>query len=225
MNTILQGGAAVARRIIAGIRPTRIELLKLRKREEIALRGRDLLEEKLNAMTLEFFRLLGGYLAHREAFDREIAGAYEVLTDAELVSGRSAIRETAYALPRIGDLSMEERSILGIRVPEISHIIQPSATGPEEYCPLGTPPRIVLAASGFSRILTLLLQLAEEEGVLRRLEHAITGTRRKVNALDLIVIPELRDTQWYIEQYLEELDREDLYRRKLTRAKQERGSS
>ena len=55
------------------------------------------------------------------------------------------------------------------------------------------------------------------------LEQAITATRRKVNALDLILLPRLRDTMQYIEEYLEELEREDLYRRKLTKAKRGEG--
>ena len=76
-----------------------------------------------------------------------------------------------------------------------------------------------IAAARFARILRLLLQLAEEEGALRVLEQAITSTRRKVNALDLILLPRHRDTMQYIEEYLEELEREDLYRRKLTKAK------
>ncbi len=209
-------------RIIPGIRPSRIELLKLRRQEEIARKGRDLLEEKLNAMLLEFFRRFSVYQAHREAFEREIAEAYEVLLDAEMAVGRPALWETAYAIPDAGEVAMEERSLLGIRVPAVAALPEEPAEL-QGYCPLSTPPLSVIAAARFARILRLLLQLAGEEGALRVLEQAITATRRKVNALDLILLPRLRETMQYIEEYLEELEREDLYRRKLTKAKRGEG--
>ncbi|HRR89023.1 MAG TPA: V-type ATP synthase subunit D [Methanoculleus sp.] len=80
-------------------------------------------------------------------------------------------------------------------------------------------PHIVLAAGRFSRVLHLVPLLGEEEEVLRALERSITRTCRKVNAMDRVLIPRIIDTLRYIKEQLEEQEREDLYRRKITRAK------
>ncbi|KAF5046804.1 V-type ATP synthase subunit D [anaerobic digester metagenome] len=206
----------MAVRIIPGTRPTRIELQRLRKRREVAERGRDLLEDQLNSMLLEFFQRYARYQADRAAFDAVLADAYSLYRDAEMVDGRTAIREAGYTVPDPGDLPLQERSVLGLRVPALGDAAMLQAPG---YCPVGASPHIVLAAARFSRVLHLALLLGEEEEALRALERSITRTRRKVNAMDRVLIPRIVETLRYIEEQLEEQEREDLYRRKITRAK------
>ncbi|WP_214041454.1 V-type ATP synthase subunit D [Methanoculleus sp.] len=207
----------MAVRIIPGTRPTRIELQRLRKRREVAERGRDLLEDQLNSMLLEFFQRYARYQADRAAFDAVLADAYSRYRDAEMVDGQTAIREAGYTVPDPGDLPLQERSVLGLRVPAALGDIP--ALGTPGYCPVGASPHIVLAAARFSRVLYLALLLGEEEETLRALERSITRTRRKVNAMDRVLIPRIIETLRYIEEQLEEQEREDLYRRKITRAK------
>lgn len=209
----------MAVRIIPGTRPTRIELQRLRKRREVAERGRDLLEDQLNSMLLEFFQRYARYQADRAAFDSVLADAYSRYRDAEMVDGQTAIREAGYTVPDPGDLPLHERSVLGLRVPAALGDI--SALGTPGYCPVGASPHIVLAAARFSRVLYLALLLGEEEETLRALERSITRTRRKVNAMDRVLIPRIIETLRYIEEQLEEQEREDLYRKKITKAKKQ----
>jgi V/A-type H+/Na+-transporting ATPase subunit D len=210
----------MAVRIIPGTRPTRIELQRLRKRRDVAERGRDLLEDQLNSMLLEFFQRYARYQADRAAFDAVLAEAYSLYRDAEMVEGQTAIREAGYTVPDTGDLPLEERSVLGLRVPALGDISALEAPG---YCPIGASPYIVLAAGRFIRVLNLALLLGEEEEALRALAQSITRTRRKVNAMDRVLIPRILDTLRYIEEQLEEQEREDLYRRKITKAKKRGG--
>jgi len=206
----------VAGRIIPGIRPTRIELQRLRKRQEVAERGRDLLEEQLNALLLEFFRLYAKYRADRAVFENALAAAYVLYRNAEMVDGQAAIREAGYAVPDPGDIPLYEQSMLGLRVPALGGAPLPDIAG---YCPIGASPHLILAAARFSRVLHLAILLGEEEETLRALEGSITRTRRKVNAMDRVLIPRILATRRYIEEHLEEQEREDIYRRKITRAK------
>ncbi|MDH7594189.1 MAG: V-type ATP synthase subunit D [Methanomicrobiales archaeon] len=210
----------MVRRIISGIRPTRLELQKLRKRLEITQRGRDLLEDKLNAMILEFFSRYGTFLANRSRTDAILAEAYTAKQDAEMLEGAMAVKEAAYAVPEVLDLQMEEGSIMGTSIPIFSGGQLPSLEG---RTPAGLPPPISLAISRFQRALFAILLTAEEEEGLRALVREIMMTRRKVNAMDRILIPALRSTASYIEEYLEEQEREELYRRKITAAKVGRG--
>lgn len=206
----------MAVRIIPGTRPTRIELQRLRKRREVAERGRDLLEDQLNSMLLDFFQRYARYQADRASFDAVLAEAYSLYRDAEMTDGQTAIREAGYAAPDSGDLPLQERSVLGLRVPVLGDAAVLQAP---DYCPIGASPQIVFATAHFSRVLHLALLLGEEEETLRALEQGITRTRRKVNAMDRVLIPRIIDTLRYIEEQLEEQEREDLYRRKITKAK------
>ncbi|MDN7023769.1 V-type ATP synthase subunit D [Methanoculleus sp. FWC-SCC1] len=209
----------MAGQIIAGTRPTRIELQRLRKRREVAERGRDLLEDQLNAMLLEFFRRYTEYQADRAAFDAVLAEAYALERDAEMIDGPAAIREAGYAVPDAGDLPLRERSVLGLRMPALGEAPEIPAS-----CPIGASPQIVIAAGRFARVLQQALLLGEKEETLRALERSITRTRRKVNAMDRVLIPRIVETLRYIEEQLEEQEREDLYRRKITKAKKRGGA-
>jgi V/A-type H+-transporting ATPase subunit D len=70
---------------------------------------------------------------------------------------------------------------------------------------------------GFERVIRIALALAELEDTVRRLEQEIIRTRRRVNALENILIPRLAATEKYIEMHLEEREREDMFRRKRTK--------
>lgn len=206
----------MGRRIISGIRPTRLELQKFRKRLEISQRGRDLLEDKLNAMILEFFNRYGKFLSQRSRVDAILAAAYEAARDAEMLEGRLTVKEAAYAMPEYGELQMEESTIMGASIPVLSKVEE---TGREARTPAGLPPATGLAIARFQMALSALLRVGEEEELLRALVHEIMLTRRKVNAMDRILLPMLKNTVSYIEERLEEQEREELYRRKITAAK------
>lgn len=206
----------MVRRIISGIRPTRLELQKLRKRLEITQRGRDLLEDKLNAMILEFFSRYGAFLANRSRTDMILAEAFAAKQDAEMLEGVMAVKEASFAVPEVRELQMEEGSIMGTSIPIFSQEAPPLR---EMRTPAGLSPPISLAISRFQRALSAILLAGEEEEGLRALVREIMLTRRKVNAMDRILLPTLRNTAGYIEEYLEEQEREELYRRKITAAK------
>lgn len=202
---------------ISGIRPTRIELLKLKRQEVLAQRGHDLLEEKLDAMVMEFFRYLDSYIRLKREVQESVDRALDALSAAHLVTGRNRLEEIAGSTPKMDDLSMDMRSIMGVRVPGIvvpETLRTYSRTG---YSYLGTNTHLDCAATLFEHSTRKILELAELEGTVRRLALEIRNTRRRVNALENILIPRLKATRRYIEMHLEEREREDLFRRKRTK--------
>jgi V/A-type H+-transporting ATPase subunit D len=202
---------------ISGIRPTRIELLKLKRQEVLAQRGHDLLEEKLDAMVMEFFRYLDSYIRLKREVQKDVDRALDALSAAHLVIGRNRLEEIAGSTPKMDDLSMDTRSIMGVRVPGIvvpETLRTYSRTG---YSYLGTNTHLDSAVTLFENSTRKILELAELEGTVRRLALEIRNTRRRVNALENILIPRLQATRRYIEMHLEEREREDLFRRKRTK--------
>lgn len=207
----------MSKQAISGVRPTRIELLKLKRQEVLAQRGHDLLEEKLDAMVMEFFRYLDSYIHIRKAAQESVDQALVALSAAHLVIGRNKLEELAVSSRKMEDIAMYTRSIMGVRVPGID-LPETLFPYPRGYSCFGTTSHVDGAAAAFEHSARLILELAELEGTVRRLALEIRNTRRRVNALENILIPRLQATRRYIEMHLEEREREDLFRRKRTKS-------
>ncbi len=203
---------------ISGVRPTRIELLKLKKRQVLARKGHDLLEEKLDAMVIECSHYIDQYHHQKEKIHNEIRTAFSRLIETEMTTGRDGLREMAAAVREIEDIPMDTRVIIGVKVPSITIPETLHVTGKGRgYSYMGTSALVDETADGFERVIQIALSLAELGDTVRRLEQEIIRTRRRVNALENILIPRLAATEKYIEMHLEEREREDMFRRKRTK--------
>ena len=204
----------MTRQVIRGIRPTRIELLRIRKRIVVAEKGHELLQEKLDTMVIEFFRLRDRYEELKTAMEDAFAAAYPPLLRAGMVMGQ---RELAGALSLIApaeDPVMATTTVMGTAVPAIT-VPDPFRSAHDPGFPLAVPTaHLDVAYRECGEAVRAALVLAELEGALVRLADQIAMTRRRVNALANILIPSLTDTAAYIEDYLEEMEREDIFRRK-----------
>ncbi len=205
------------RKGIRGVRPTRIELLKLRKRELLAQKGHDLLEEKRDALVIEFFRMVEDLRERRRRLDMAMGEAYKKLEVAQMTVGNRKLREISYGVPRMGEIEIDVRHLMGVGMPVI-HAAGPSPSSRMRgYGYAFTSATVDEVADRFARVFEEVLCLAEMEGSLLRLAQEIERTKRRVNALESIVIPQLQATQKHIESHLEELEREDIFRRKRTK--------
>jgi V/A-type H+-transporting ATPase subunit D len=207
----------MSKKIIKGIRPTRIELLKLRKRELLARKGHDLLEEKRDAMIVEFLRIVEDFSDIRRMLEDESVQAFEKLTVAQMLAGEGGVTDAACAVPDRGDIPIRSRHIMGVPVPVIGTRPDSRLPGGRGYGYTGTTAALDEAADSFDRLLALALRAAESESTLRRIAQEIEKTKRRVNALETVLIPQIAATQKHIESHLEELERENLFRRKRTK--------
>jgi len=207
----------LSKKIISGVRPTRIELLKLRKREILARKGHDLLEEKRDAMVMEFFRMIDEYWERQEQLERDLERAYEQLLEAQMVMGYASVGEISHAVPEMAEITMELRPIMGVKVPVIKEPETLRGTAERGYSYVSTSAAFDEAADSFESVMKHVLRVAETETAIRKLAQEIERTKRRVNALENILIPRLHETQKYIEMHLEELEREDIFRRKRTK--------
>lgn len=204
----------MTRQVIRGVRPTRIELLRIRKRIVVAEKGHELLQEKLDTMVIEFFRLRDRYEVERTAMEDAFATAYPPLLRAGMVMGQRGLAGALALTAPADDPVMATTTVMGAAVPAIT-VPDPFRSAHEPGYPLAAPSAHLDAAyRECGEAVRAALALAELEGALVRLSDQIAMTRRRVNALANILIPSLKDTAAYIEDYLEEMEREDLFRRK-----------
>ncbi len=208
----------MAEEVMEGINPTRMELLAVRKRKKLAVKGHKLLSEKRDALVVQFFEIIKDRNTLRNQANKVLTESYSVLVQAQMVVGQERVEGAAGSMPPLGDVDMRTVNIMGVHVPKVDYDNIPSRAGEPLYGYIGTSAKLDEACDKFRKVLIDILKLAEVEGTIERLAVEIEKTKRRVNALEHIFIPRLRATEKYIEMQLQEREREDFFRRKRIKA-------
>jgi len=203
--------------LIAGIHPTRMELLTLRRRRNIAERGRDLLREKLDALMLEFFQFVREITTLRAKAQELLAKAYLNFARAQMDMGYLKLEQTTLGVQDRFSVDSKSRNIIGVTVPHIQVGIKPIDGFP--YNVYDTPITLDVATQSMAEAIKAVAELSSAEAALRKLAEAIASTKRRVNSLEYVVIPRMLNTIRYIEMHLEEAEREDFFRLKRIKSR------
>ena len=206
---------------IEGVKPTRMELLAIRKKQNLAEKGHKLLSEKRDALIMQFFDVIKTRNTLRTDVNNRLKNAYSSLIESQMIMGQNRVEEIAVGVPPFGNVPTSVVNIMGVRVPSI----EAEAILPPEgavYGYLDTTAKLDEATEMLHKVLVKILKLAEVEGSIERLAFEIVKAKRRVNALEHIFIPRLRATIKYIEMQLQEREREDFFRRKRIKALMER---
>lgn len=201
-------------KILPGTKTTRMELLRLKNRKRLAERGHNLLKEKRDSLIMEFFNAIAEIKEARQTVEAELSEAFSALTQAKMVMGPSRVVEFAYSSRVVADLSISTRSMMGVRVPVLS-VNQAAPDFP--YSLPDSSAKFDAMASRFKDALKAIVRLAEIESTVKRLALEIERTKRRVSALETIVIPRLDATTRFVKLALEEREREDFFRIKMIR--------
>ncbi len=205
----------MAQEMIEGVNPTRMELLKLKDREKLAVKGHSLLKEKRNALIMEFFNILERVKGSREDVEKTLKEAYKDLTAAQIVMGDLAVKKSAMSVKESVEIDIDSRSVMGVVVPVIDSDIHQRTMVERGYGFLDTSVKLDEAARKFEESIKLIIELGEIEKTIILLAGEIESTKRRVNALEHIIIPKLENTVKYIEMRLEEMERENFVRLKM----------
>lgn len=206
-----------------GIRMTRMELLTLKRRKALADRGRELLEEKLDALIMEFFEFIREIETLRSQVQKTLGEAYGIFTDAQVVIGTRKLRQVALtSIYDRFDIEAKTRNVMGIAIPVFQLTETTSVKPIQRYSAVGTSAKLDEAVLKIGEVLRTVIVLAETEAAVRRLAEVITFTKRRVNCLKYVFIPKIDSTIRFIEMHLAEREREDFFRLKRVKAKLER---
>ncbi|HET6498220.1 MAG TPA: V-type ATP synthase subunit D [Coriobacteriia bacterium] len=205
------------------VRPTRAELLEKREQIKLAEQGMDLLKQKRDALLIEFMGVMDETLRLSEALQRNVADAQYSLAVAKAVDGTVALRSAGMATRNEIVVDMTGTKIMGVSVPVVTKGESPIRSSfTRGYSVTGVTSRVDETAERFEKILDVIIEYADIETRLKRLGEEIQKTNRRVNALEQITVPALREHVTYIRQTLDERAREDLFRLKKVKKKIER---
>lgn len=203
--------------LIAGVHPTRMELLTLRKRRNIAERGRDLLREKLDALMIEFFQFVREISTLRAKAQGLLAEAYETFVEAQMAMGYMKLEQTSVGVEDRFTIESKSRNIIGVTIPYIQVNVKPLTGFP--YNIYDTSIKLDEATLKMADAIKAIAELSSAEAAVKKLAEAIAATKRRVNSLEYVVIPRMLATIRYIEMHLEEAEREDFFRLKRIKSR------
>jgi len=200
---------------------TRMELIKTKERVVLARKGHKLLKQKRDALILEFFRILKKARDIRSELLGELQAAYRAANVATLYHSGHELHYIALGRQRKIEMDMEVKNVMGVKIPSMASVQEEAAIALPEF---GTSAKIDEATTRFEKVLQLVLQLAETETAIRRLILEIEKTKRRVNALEYIVIPNLEAQRNTIAFRLDEMERDNLVSLKSIKRKLELGT-
>ena len=208
----------MAQDIIDGINPTRMELLSLKNRTKLAVKGHGLLKEKRDALIKEFFDILDRVKGVREAAEKSLKEANEALLEAQIAMGDLAVRKASLSVKESIDVDIKSRSVMGVSVPVTKVKMEERSIIDRGYSFADTTIQLDEAAKKFEESVKFLIELGEVEKTIFLLAEEIEATKRRVNALEHIMIPRFENTEKYIDMRLQEMERENFVRLKMIRS-------
>jgi V/A-type H+-transporting ATPase subunit D len=204
--------------ILQNVKPTRMELLKLRRRVKLADKGHRLLKEKRDALISEFMVVIKEYKDARKRVEENLKVAFYNLLMAEVLLGSRDLEQISGITLRDINVDFITKNIMGVSVPimKVDNLIR--RVHERGYGFLSTNAKLDDAAKNFEESILSIVKLAEIEESVRRIAEEVEKTKRRVNALEYIVIPRLKATIKHIEMRMEEIERESFLRLKKIKA-------
>ncbi|MCD4822027.1 MAG: V-type ATP synthase subunit D [Methanococcoides sp.] len=196
------------------VKPTRSELIELKKKIKLSEGGHKLLKMKRDGLILEFFEILSKAKDVRSELDAAYEKANVKIGIAEAVEGRITVKSTAFAMKDAPQIELESHNIMGVVVPKIESSSVRKPINKRGYGLLGTSSYIDEAVDSYEELVEKIILAAEIETTMKKLLDDIEKTKRRVNALEFKVIPELTEAMVFIRLRLEEMERENTFRLK-----------
>lgn len=195
------------------VNPTRMELTRLKKRLKTATRGHKLLKDKRDELMKQFLDMVRINESLRLKVEASLMDAYGGFAQASAVMSKAVTEQTFLYPKQSVALDMEFRNIMSVNVPVYKTETKSEGAGDiYPYGFSGTPGALDDAVEVISGVMEDMLRLAEVEKTVKLLAEEIEKTRRRVNALEYVMIPQLTETIRYITMKLDENERGNLSR-------------
>ncbi len=199
------------------VRPTRMELINTRQKLVLAEKGHKILQQKRDALILEFFRIVKQAKDLRTELNKEMAKSFESLAIARAFHHETMLKTSAATTNKAPEIEVYGKNVMGVRIPGIRGTSIDRTLVERGYSIAGSSAKIDWAAEKFESCLNKIIALAETETALKRLLKEIEKTNRRVNALEYNIEPAMRQTARDIKLHLNRLESEQFFALKVTK--------
>lgn len=195
------------------VNPTRMELTRLKKQLTTAARGHKLLKDKQDELMRRFILLIKKNNVLRSEVEEELQSAMGAFVLADAMLNDKYIDELLAVPKEKVDLDVIEKDVMSVKVPVMNFQHDTNLSDdPLEYGFLNSNEELDQSIDRFTGILPKLLELTEIEKTCQLMAKEIEKTRRRVNALEYMTIPQLEETIYFIKMKLEENERAEVTR-------------
>ena len=195
------------------VNPTRMELTRLEKQLTTASRGHKLLKDKQDELMRRFILLVKKNNVMRAEVEEELQQAMKNFSVADALLNDKYIEELLAVPKERVTLDVIEKDVMSVKVPIMNFQHEKDlADGPLEYGFLNSNDELDQSIKKFTKVLPKLLELTEIEKTCQLMAKEIEKTRRRVNALEYMTIPQLEETIYFIKMKLEENERAEVTR-------------
>ena len=188
------------------VNPTRMELRRLKTRLKTATRGHKLLKDKSDEMIRQFMVYVRENKRLREEIEAELSSALKGFTLARAVSSNAVIEEAVMMPATKAEISLSSDNVMSVEVPSIS-VVEHEGQDKYPYSFDTVTSELDASIGTLSTLLVKLVKLAEVEKTCNMLADEIEKNRRRVNALEYVMIPQIEETIKYINMKLDEDER------------------
>lgn len=206
--------------ILTGYKPTKMALLELKNRLKRAQKGHKLLKDKQEGLMKAFMEIIREVQKLRKEIEKELGKVFQSLLLASAVIPHPEYLETALLAPTTKvELDIKTKNVMSVKLADIKADVIGDVLS---YGFSATSGELDTALTSLREILPLLIQLAETEKKAERMADELEKTRRRVNALEHVMIPNVGDTIKFISQNLEERARSERIVAMIVKAKTEK---
>lgn len=195
------------------VNPTRMELNRLKKRLKTARRGHKLLKDKRDELMKKFIKIVKENIKLREEMEKSITDAHSSFVIARAVMQTENLEEALMFPKKKVSLGVSEENVMSVKVPVFD--FEKTDENDTNIYPYGlnsTSGELDGAVYNLTQAFPILMSLAEKEKTAQLLAKEIEKTRRRVNALEYLMIPQLEETIGYITMKLDENERGNITR-------------
>lgn len=204
--------------MVLSVSANRSELLKLKDRAKMAQKGHSLLKKKRDGLIIDFFKLLEHSKDVRAEMNELYKRAQKELKLARINSYELELKLLAKGAQGRAVIDFQSKNIMGLSVPQITSLFSQRNFIEQRKTPFASM-YIRKTMSAYDELLEKIVQVAEIETALIKLLKEIEKTKRRVNGLEFSIIPELQDTQSYVQLVLDEQERDSIISLKKIKAK------
>lgn len=190
--------------MILTVNPNRMELLKLKRRLDLAMRGYKLLKDKRDALIQIFIKLIEENKRVRDEFNNKMKKCMDDFLLATIYMGEDDQNSIFQFPQRNLSVKIEYKNVMSLKVP-IYKIVDEGDLF--TYGMVGSNPELDNSLKKYNEIIPLMIKMAELDKSIALLTDEIEKTRRRVNALEYVMIPNLEDTIKFITMKLDEMAR------------------
>jgi len=186
------------------VNPNRMELIRLKKRLIVAKRGYKLLKDKRDALIQVFVRLAKESNMAREELEEKLLKCYAIFSNISSLMSKLALEETLMFPKAKVKTEVSFKNVMSVNVPQYKLKCEGRYYS---YGLVDTTAELDSALRKYHEILPLMLRVAELDKSITLLANEIEKTRRRVNALEYVIIPDLEETIKFITMKLDEMAR------------------